>query len=184
MHLRSPFNAALAPLVSLFSLAACMGSNDASSDPSDDAPAVLAEPLAPGAPKADGINAEELKSSELASATADTPVARICRDLMRRSRDCSAVFLPALVAERVRLDIPAGIAAHDAKMGRDALMSEALNEYADDSKDERIAATCAGVAAKLPADRGQRLVSAGEGCLTLDACEPFVACAVPISIQP
>lgn len=181
MHLRTPFNAAL---VSLFSLAACMGSNDASPDPSDDAPAVLAEPLAPAARQADGVNADELKASELASATGDTPVARICRDLMRRSRDCSAVFLPTLVAERVRLDIPAGIAAHDAKIGRDALMSEALNEYADDSKDESIAATCSKVAAQLPADRGQRLISAGEGCLRLDACEPFVACAVPISIQP
>jgi hypothetical protein len=176
MHLRSPFNAALATLLSL---SACMGSNDASSDSNDPAVAELAEPLAPATPSADGVNPDEA-----ASPTPDTPVARICRDLMRRERDCSAVFLPALVAERVRLDNPAGIAAHDAQIGREALLSEALNEYTDDSKDERIAATCAHVSAKLPADRGQRLVSGGEACLRLDACEPFVACAVPISIQP
>jgi hypothetical protein len=176
MHLRSPFTAALATLVSL---SACMGSNDASSDTSDDAHAVLAEPLAPAAPRADGVAADEA-----ANAAADTPVARICRELMHRERDCSAVFIPSLVAERVRLDIPAGIAALDGKIGREALVSEALNEYADDSKDESIAATCAKVAAKLPADRGQRLVDSGQGCLRLDACEPFVACAVPISIQP
>jgi hypothetical protein len=35
-----------------------------------------------------------------------------------------------------------------------------------------------------PAERGQRLISSGEACLGLDACEPFVACALPISIQP
>lgn len=176
MHLRSPFTAALATLVSL---SACMGSNDASSDTSDDAHAVLAEPLAPGAPRADGVAADEA-----ANPAADTSVARICRDLLRRGRDCSAVFLPALVAERVRLDNPAGIAAYATQIGREALLSEALNEYAEDSKDERIAATCADVEAYLPADRGQRLVSSGEACLRLEACEPFVACAVPISIQP
>jgi hypothetical protein len=178
MHIRSPLYSALA---SLALLGACMGSNDASHDPSDDAPAVLAAPLAP-APNADGVSADS--ADEIASPTPDTPVARICRDLMLRERDCSARFIPALVAERVRLDIPAGIAAQEAKLGREALVSEALNEYTDDSKDERIAATCAGVAAQLPADRRQRLVSAGEACLRLDACEPFVACAVPISIQP
>jgi hypothetical protein len=174
MHLRSPFNLALATLLSL---GACMGSNDASSDPSDEAPAVLAEPLAPATPSADGVNPHEAESP-----TPDTSVARICRDLLRRGRDCSAVFLPALVAERVRLDNPAGIAAYAAQIGREALLSEALNEYTDDSTDERIAATCAGVEAALPADRGQRLVSSGEACLRLDACEPFVACAVPLSI--
>lgn len=175
MHIRSPFAAAF----TLFSLAACMGSNDASTEPSDEAHAVLAEPLAPAAPQADGVNPDEV-----ANPAADTPVARICRELMRRERDCSAVFLPALVAERVRLDIPAGIATYDGKIGREALVSEALNEYADDSKDERIAATCSEVAAKLPADRGQRLVSSGQACLGIDACEPFVACTLPISIQP
>jgi hypothetical protein len=59
-----------------------------------------------------------------------------------------------------------------------------MNEYTDDSKDERIAATCADLAGKLPAERGERLVESGETCLRHDACEPFVACAVPISIQP
>jgi hypothetical protein len=174
MHLRSPFNAALA---TLFSLSACMGSNEAGSDSSDPATAVLAEPLAPTTPSADGVNADEAPSL-----APDTSVARICRDLLRRGRDCSAVFLPALVAERVRLDNPAGLAARDAQIGREALLSEALNEYAEDSKDERIAATCDNVEAYLPADRGERLVSSGEACLRLDACEPFVACAVPLSI--
>lgn len=173
MHIRSTLHAAL------LLLPACMGSNDTGPDRSDDAPAVLAEPLAADTPQADGVAA-----GELASSAPDTPVARVCRDLMQRERDCSAVFIPALVAERVRLDIPAGIAAEDAKLGREALVSEALDEYANDSKDERIAATCAQVAARLPAERGQRLIGAGEACLELDACEPFVACAVPISIQP
>lgn len=172
MHIRAPFTAAL-----VLSLGACMTSNDAQHDPADDAPAVLAEPLAPEV-------AREEAANEVARPAADPPAARVCRDLMRRERDCSAVFIPALVAERVRLDIPAGIAAHDALIGRDALVSEALDEYADDSRDERIAATCADVAAQLPADRGQRLVASGDACLGLDACEPFVACAVPISIEP
>lgn len=177
MHFRSPLLPAA--LAASFTFGACMSSSDADPDRNDDAPAVLAEPLASDTPQADGVSA-----GEVASPIHDAPVARVCRDLMQRERDCSAVFIPALVAERVRLDIPAGIAAEDAKLGRDALVSEALNEYADDSKDDRIAATCAQVAAQLPAERGQRLIGAGEACLELDGCEPFVACAVPISIQP
>jgi hypothetical protein len=157
-----------------------MGAGDASShDSNADAPAVVAEALVPDAPKADGVLANEIDSP-----APDTAVARVCRNLMLRQRDCSAVFLPALVAERVRVDMPAGIAAYSAKIGREALLSEALNEYTDDSKDERIAATCAEVAAKLPSERGERLMRAGEACLGLDACESFVACSVPISIQP
>jgi hypothetical protein len=176
MHTRTLLNAALAMC---FTLPACMGAGDGTSPDSneEETPAVIAEALVPDAPKADGVLA-----SEIASQTSDTAVARVCRRLMLRQRDCSAVFLPALVAERVRLDNPAGLAAYAAKIGREALMSEALNEYAEDSKDERIAATCTEVASKLPSERAERLVTAGEACLGIDACEPFVACSVPISI--
>lgn len=167
----------LVTLTSLLSLAACMSSNEAAHDDvPEEATALRAEALTPSASPGN--------SSADEAATPDTPVARVCRSLMRRERDCSVLFLSALVAERVRLDIPAGIAARDRAIGRDALISEALNEYTDDSKDERIATACADVAEKLPADRGERLVSAGETCLGHETCGPFVACAVPISIQP
>lgn len=59
MHQRSPFNA---PLATLLSLSACMGSNDASSDSSDPAVAALAEPLAPTTPSAEGVNPHEAPS--------------------------------------------------------------------------------------------------------------------------
>lgn len=174
-------------------LAACMGTGDsASSEPNEEAIAARAEALAPsadgvGSQSADGVSsqsADGVSSLPPTASTSDTPAARVCRSLLQRGRDCSAVFLPALVAERVRLDIPAGIAAEDRSIGRALLLSQALDEYTDDSTDERIASTCAGLAQQLPAPRAEQLVTNGEACLVHDACEPFAACAVPISIQP
>ncbi|HTV26009.1 MAG TPA: hypothetical protein VMG12_45235 [Polyangiaceae bacterium] len=166
-------------LVTLTMFSACMGTSDAPSTDSNEvdvAPAAHTEALTPSA---DGVSAQARAAN-----TPESPTVRVCRSLLQRGRDCSAVFLPALVAERVRLDIPAGIAAEDRAVGRDALLSQALNEYTDDSTDESIAATCTGLAERLPADRLERLVTTGEACLARDTCEPFVACSVPIMIQP
>jgi len=171
----SVFAAALA-------ISACVGEGDASAPmkETDVAPAALAEAQT-ASPATDPDTAAAAPS---AAGTTEEPATRVCRELMVRGRDCSAVFVPALVTERVRLDIPAGITAYAAKVGDDALLSEALDEFAEDSQDERIAAMCSELAGKLPAERRARLVSSGQACLALDGCDPFVSCAVPISIQP
>ena len=60
----------------------------------------------------------------------------VCVTAMTRERECQEAFLPALVALRVRLDQPAGIAERAESEGQEALMSEASTEYAADSTDE------------------------------------------------
>ena len=181
LHIARPTYITLTSLMlaASFALGACEGSSDgenptpngtAAPNETEIAPATLEEPLTASA-------APDRAEPEAAAA-------RVCRELMVRERDCSAAFIPALVAERVRVDIPAGIAADDQQRGREALVSQALDEYAVDSQDGRIASTCAEVARNLPPERSERLVTAGTACLALSGCEPFVACAVPIGIQP
>lgn len=162
-------------LAASLALAACEADAGPRAAETEAAPA-LAEPLAPATSEGPAAPPEEDADG--------AGVARVCRDLMLRERDCSAVFIPALVAERVRLDLPAGIAARAVSLGQEALVSEALDEFADDSQDDRIESTCRALARELPAERGQRLAASGQACLALDGCAPFVACAVPLSIQP
>src|SRR5690349_12778655 len=62
----------------------------------------------------------------------------MCVSFFQRQRECTAEFIPTLVAKRVELDKPAGIAAEDAANGRDALVAQANEEWKTDSTDEAI----------------------------------------------
>jgi hypothetical protein len=119
----------------------------------------------------------------LLAASANPPVSEFCRTFLTRQRDCAQTFLPALVAARVEQDNPPGIAALDAKQGREALLSEALDEYADDSKDTAISARCEDIAAAISSERAEQLLGSGTSCLNQTGCEAFVACAVPLSLE-
>jgi hypothetical protein len=61
-------------------------------------------------------------------------------------------------------------------------VSEALDEYAEDSKDEAIQALCSDIAGAISAERASELQSAGSSCLAKSACEDFVPCVVPLSM--
>jgi hypothetical protein len=103
-----------------------------------------------------------------------------CVDTLTRFRTCTDDFIPALVAMRVKLDLPAGIAAKDAEIGRDALVAGAKTEWAEDSKDEAIAATCEGTLAKMPQELIDELVPVAAECQSKDACPAYVECMMPI----
>src|SRR5690606_8363595 len=74
-----------------------------------------------------------------------------CVALFERQRECTDLYLPALVDARVENDIPAGIAAKAAEPGgRDEIMATAQTEWANDSTDASIGATCDSALAKMP----------------------------------
>jgi hypothetical protein len=149
----------------------------------EDAEAALEQELPSSPASADTVGSDEA-SGTAAEKSSPAPTREVCRSLLARARECKAIYLPALVAERVRLDIPVGIAAADQQGGREALLAEALEEYAQDSTDAAIEATCEQLAAALPPERADRLVATGNACLARGACEPFAACAAPLSVQP
>ena len=98
-----------------------------------------------------------------------------CVAVFRRQRECTSDFIPSLVALRVRLDVPPGIAAKDQEIGRDALVAKAMEEWKGDSTDEAIAATCDRIAGADPDG-----VARGGACLDQPACAEFVDCVMPV----
>jgi len=83
------------------------------------------------------------------------------------------------VDARVRNDHPAGIAAKDREIGRDALVAMALDEWKDDSTDEAIDRNCTAITSDEPAGVPE-LVQRAEACLAETECAAFSACAVDI----
>ncbi len=103
-----------------------------------------------------------------------------CSEIFVRQRDCTDLFIPALVDARIKADKPAGITARAAAEGRDAIIAEANGEWAEDSKDEAIAATCDKVVDSVPPEQAPKLQEAGDACLAEASCDAFVACVLPM----
>lgn len=128
-----------------------------------------------------GKSAPAPATSTTTSASADPGA--VCRQTFVRQRECTDVFIPALVDLRVRLDVPAGIAAEDKASGRDALITAAKAEWANDSKDEAIAGTCDKMMASMdPAMKAKMADGAGQ-CLAKTECAAFVECEMPMMEQ-
>ena len=98
-----------------------------------------------------------------------------CVEVMTRNRTCTDDFIPALVDARARADKPAGIREAVAA-DRAAVIAEAKQEWANDSKDEAIAPHCEAMAAHIETPDFE----AAEACLAKDACGEYVACVTPI----
>lgn len=108
------------------------------------------------------------------SAPATAPAAS-CTEVMTRARTCSDAFVPALVDARARADKPPGIAAQVAAH-RDDVIAQARIEWAHDSTDPGIAATCDRVAATTDAADQQ----SAHDCLAAADCTAFTACVIPV----
>jgi hypothetical protein len=116
-------------------------------------------------------------------ATAGTP-RDTCVALHERQRECTDIYLPALVDARISNDLPAGIAAKAAEPGgRDAIMATAQSEWANDSTDASISATCDNVIAEMPPEQAEGLAAQANQCLAADACQAFVDCVVPLTVS-
>jgi len=117
------------------------------------------------------------------AATAVTP-RDTCVALHERQRECTDVYLPALVDARIANDLPAGIAARAAEPGgRDALLATAEAEWADDSTDASISGTCDAMLAEMPPEQAEGLAGQATQCLATDACQAFVDCVIPMTVS-
>jgi hypothetical protein len=122
------------------------------------------------------VAAAVLLLPRLASATAAGPEKTACVQVFERQRTCTDAFIPALVDARRSVDRPAGIAQVD----RAELLTQALAEWKDDSKDEAIDATCTKL---VLTSKGAATSQMAQSCLQLSDCGAFVQCVVPL-IKP
>ncbi len=131
----------------------------------------------------DGETEEQLAPARraLEAPAAEASTEAICRAFMQRQRACGEPFIVALVDARVKADMPPGITHRDKEIGRDALVQEALAEWADDSTDEAIDAVCGDIAAAVTPEKDAQLRNSTGACLARETCDAFVACAVPLS---
>lgn len=105
-----------------------------------------------------------------------------CRESFARQRTCTDDFIPALVDARIELDLPAGIAAEGKKEGgRDALIKQAKEEWSNDSEPAAVAAKCAEMGPKVPAEQKAELQAAHTKCLAISDCKAYVECVMPIT---
>jgi hypothetical protein len=129
-----------------------------------------------------GSGAEQGKETTPGQTAAGGDMEATCRESFAKQRTCTDDFIPALVDARIELDLPAGIAAEGKKDGgRDALITTAKAEWAEDSKPEPVAANCKDMAGKVPAEQKAELMDAHTKCLAMSDCKAFVECVIPIT---
>lgn len=142
--------------------------------------------VACGGPKASGPASDPpppaSASSPPVSASASSPApglaapVDVCKASMRRTRECADVFVPGLMALRVRLDRPKGIAARFQTEGQEKMLATAREQFAGDWSDAAIEKNCAELAQK-PADDQERIVAPDRRCLsTTRDCRGFTDC--------
>jgi hypothetical protein len=140
-------------------------------------PAVLA---ACASSPAKPVAVEPTPSPEVRSSSEVSGLYDACVALFERQRECTDVFLPALVEARVRHDVPRGIAERDRAEGRDALLAGAEEEWQVDSTDEAIATICGRIEGQAP--DGAALIERAEACLGESDCGGFTECALEIAV--
>ena len=100
----------------------------------------------------------------------------LCVAVMQRARECTNDYVPVLVDMRAKHDTPPGIAAAVAQ-DRDAVIEQAKQEWAVDSQDPNIEATCDRMAPQLndPSDQ-----ATANDCLGKNECVGFSTCVMPL----
>jgi hypothetical protein len=132
-----------------------------------------------------GSTGSAATSDDSAAATSDDSAAgdalyNSCKSVLVKARECTDEYLPALVAARVEVDVPAGIAAADQADGREALVAKAHEEWKRDSTDEAIESGCRNVTAGLPAEHHDKVNATSSECVAKAACGEFVECIMPL----
>lgn len=102
----------------------------------------------------------------------------VCEGVMKRTRECKDLYVPALLRTRTRFDQPPGIAERYARDGEAVLLPIAREEFDRDWSDAGIQSHCDEPDAKEPGAR-RRIVDRERGCLRpSDDCAAFVACSM------
>ncbi len=140
--------------------------------------ALVLAPLATACGTSDAAAAPTGTPATAQAQVGSDDVQQTCVSMMRRSRTCTDVYIPALVDERARLDHPAGIAAEVAK-DRAGVIAQANGEWTTDSTDASIASMCSHLAAGAT-DSQQADAVTVRGCLATTSCEDFTTCVIPV----
>jgi hypothetical protein len=106
-----------------------------------------------------------------------------CLKMFQRQRECTDVFIPALVGWRVEIDVPTGIAAEDASAGRDALVAKANEEWAASNSDSQLATLCTSLVASIPDEQLGPMMEVGDRCAAAATCDEYVTCIEPMQRQ-
>lgn len=100
----------------------------------------------------------------------------VCEGVMKRTRECKDLYVPALLRTRARFDQPPGIAERYAQDGEAVLLQIAHEEFDRDWSDAGIRSHCGALDAKAPEAR-RAVVERERACLRpSDDCAAFVAC--------
>jgi serine/threonine protein kinase len=102
-----------------------------------------------------------------------------CMRMSTRRRECTDVYVPALVAWRVELDVPAGAAADDRRVGRAKHVAAAMKAWWEHNSDAQLAAICAEDARDPASPHVRAGVDYERRCAALD-CAAFVTCIEPL----
>jgi hypothetical protein len=124
-----------------------------------------------GTTEASPATTKSSAAPKAAPASTDTQAA--CVQLFTRNRECTDDYIPALVDLRAKLDKPPGV-AEKVKQDRDAIIAQAKTEWAADSTDEAIAATCAKVT-----DADKAGAEGIQACMAETTCAGHTACVMP-----
>ncbi len=142
--------------------------------------------LAPIAATACGTSEAASEPSDPATATkastSTDDLYDLCIESFTRNRTCTAEYIPALVDARARHDKPAGITQAVAE-DRAGVIAQANAEWAEDGKDENIAATCTRMKAAPPSPMMEDAAGVIRGCLQQADCAGWVACSMPV-VEP
>jgi hypothetical protein len=99
-----------------------------------------------------------------------------CVASFERQRACTDEFIPALVDLRMKLDQPPGIAQGN----REETITQARAEWANDSTDEAIAASCDKILASMDPAQVDGAMAPMKDCLAASECAAFVSCEMPL----
>ena len=100
-----------------------------------------------------------------------------CEAFFARARTCSEPYIAGLVDVRVELDNPPGVAARADAEGKDAIVTQAMAEWATDSQPENVTRMCTETVAQVPPEQVSAMMAGAERCLAEAECDAFATCA-------
>jgi hypothetical protein len=101
--------------------------------------------------------------------------AEACVAVMHRTRECREEYVPGILALRIRLDQPPGIAERYEAEGESAMLELAHSQFSRDWSDEVIIRNCADLS-RRPAAEQERIIASDRRCLETLDCSGFTAC--------
>jgi hypothetical protein len=121
----------------------------------------------------------QAKPAPVTAQTASTPDDQktVCVANMTKSRECTDVYIPALVDARAQADTPPGI-ADAVKKDRNGVIAQAMEEWKTDSQDANINTRCEQMAGQIhvtPED-----LAAAKDCNAKADCQEFTSCSMPL----